>query len=298
MILVKPTQITDSTLSANNVLENDYPAYDPAATYQVGDRVMEADVGVHKNFECLAANTSGVYPPNDAAAWLDLGATNAWAMFDTKVGTQTTNADAIAVKLNLSGVTNAIGLVNVEASSATVTVTDSVEGVVYQRTESLVDAGANDWYQYFFSPIERKSSYAFLDLPAYWNATIDVSIDYSGGIAKCGALVAGTQVNLGNAKYGLNVGILDYSRKEVDAFGNWKVIERGFSDTVDFDIQLDSSKVAAVKNALTSVRATPALYIGHQDYPETQVFGYYRDFQINLATPIISDATLTVEGLT
>lgn len=298
MIVVRPVTIDDAALISTNVPETDYPAYDPAATYNTGDRVTVADVGVHSNYECVADATTGLYPPDNPVNWLDIGPTNPWAMFDTKVGTQTANADQIAVSIQTPTLINAIGVVNVWANAITVTVTDGVEGVVYQRTDILIDPSVSDWYGFFFEPIGRKTSHVILDLPAYLNAQIDITIDYVGDVAKCGALVAGSQVFLGDTQYGLRAGILDYSRKQVDMFGNWQVIERGYSDTAGFDLQLPTGRVSTIKQTLAPLRAVPALYIGDADEPATHVFGYFRDFQINLATPTLSEATITVEGLT
>lgn len=37
---------------------------------------------------------------------------------------------------------------------------------------------------------------------------------------------------------------------------------------------------------------------GAEGYESTVLFGYYRDFSISISGPSVSDATITVEGLT
>jgi uncharacterized protein (DUF2141 family) len=53
-----------------------------------------------------------------------------------------------------------------------------------------------------------------------------------------------------------------------------------------------------VQKALADIRTTPTVFIGDPNRPETIVYGFYRNFNIVLSTPSISDCTIEVEGLT
>ncbi len=296
MRIIRPVDVTPAILASSNVPEDDYPAW-TAGTYTQGDRRIYQ----HRIYEVLAETTTdspaaGVTksPPT----WLDVGATNRWRMFDDKVGSLTEQAGSIAVELQPGAVINSVALFNLLGRSATVTLTDPVDGIVYQRTVSLVDAGVSDWYEWFFAPIGRQTDFVLLDLPAYGTAVLSVTIDNASDTAAVGHLVMGRQAELGVAVYGSGVGITDYSRKETDAFGNSVVVERSFSKRAEFDVVVETPQIGRVQRLLASLRAQPVVWIGAEGYESTFLFGYYRDFQISISGPSVSDASITVEGLT
>jgi hypothetical protein len=296
MRIIKPVEVTPAILTSSNVPETDYAAWSAATAYAVGNRVMYN----HRNYEALVAHT-GANPETDTSdppKWLDLGANNRWRMFDDKVGSLTEQTGSIAVELQPGAVINSIALFNLLGRSATVTLTDPVDGIVYQRTVSLVDAGVADWYEWFFLPIGRQTDFVLLDLPAYGTATLSVTIDNASDTASVGHLVMGRQAELGVAVYGSGVGITDYSRKETDAFGNSVVVERSFSKRAEFDVVVETPQIGRVQRMLAGLRAQPVVWIGAEGYESTFLFGYYRDFQISISGPSVSDASITVEGLT
>ena len=296
MRIIKPVDVTPAILTSSNVPEDDFTAWDAATAYAVGDKVMYN----HRNYEALVAHT-GANPETDASdppKWLDLGANNRWRMFDDKVGSLTEQPGSIAVELQPGAVINSVALFNLLGRSLSVTLTDSTEGVVYQRDLSLVDAGVGDWYEWFFAPIGRQSDAVLTDLPAYGGASLSVTVENGTETAACGHLVMGRQADIGVALYGTSVGITDYSRKETDAFGNALVVGRAFSKRAEFDVAVDTPRVSSVQRLLAAIRSRPVVWIGAQGYESTVLFGYYRDFSISISGPSVSDATITVEGLT
>lgn len=296
MRIIKPVEITPAILTSSNVPETDWPQWLVGSAYAVGDKVIRG----HKIYEALVAHT-GADPETDTSdppKWLDLGADNRWRMFDDKVGSLTEQTGSIAVELQPGEAINALALFNLLGRSLSVTLTDSTEGVVYQRDLSLVDAGVGDWYEWFFAPIGRQSDAVLTDLPAYVGASLSVTVENSTETATCGHLVMGRQADIGVALYGTSVGITDYSRKEADAFGNALVVERAFSKRAEFDVAVDTPRVSSVQRLLAAIRSRPVVWIGAQGYESTVLFGYYRDFSISISGPSVSDATITVEGLT
>lgn len=296
MRIIRPVEITPAILTTSSAPETDYAAWDVATAYAVGERAMYS----HRNYEALVAHT-GANPETDTSdppKWLDLGANNRWRMFDDRVGSLTEQAGSIAVSLTPGEAINALALFSLLGRSLSVTLTDSTEGVVYQCDLSLVDAGVGDWYEWFFAPIGRQSDAVLTDLPAYVGASLSVTVENNTETAACGHLVMGRQADIGVALYGTSVGITDYSRKETDQFGNALVVERAFSKRAEFDVAIETPRVSAVQRLLAAIRSRPVVWIGAQGYESTVLFGYYRDFQISISGPTVSDATITVEGLT
>jgi len=303
MKLIRPTEIpendltaTEAVLTASNVAADDASEWSSGTSYNTSDQVIV--LGVHQRLYEALQSTTGDFPPDNPTVWNDLGAINRWKMFDGGSNTQTVNPDTIEVTLEPDGINNAFSLFNLLGSEAEVTVTDDVEGVVFNKTYNLIDNSSVDsWYAYFFEPIVFIRQLADITLPSYKGAQIDITVTNIGDQAKCGLAIIGQQADIGTTVFGTSVGIRDFSRKEVDNFGNSTVVERRFFRLVDYDIRIDTDKVDFVQKVLSDRRATPTVYIGTVDNPETIVYGYYRDFDIVLSNPAFSNATIEVEGL-
>lgn len=299
MRLIKPVEITPAKLISSNVPETDYPAWLVSATYALGDRVLLN----HHIYEALADVAAGVKPGEEVvdkdhpAKWQDRGMDNRWRMFDSKVESLTTNPGTIEVTIRPGAVVNSLALFNLQGRSVTVSMVDPVEGEVYRKEVSLVDAAVTNWYDWFFEPVGRRTDLVVLDMPAYGSANVVVTIDAGAEVAAVGHLVIGAVKQIGTALYGSSVGINDYSRKSTDEFGNSVVIQRSFSNRAEFDVALDTSEVTKVRRLLADLRATPVVWIGEESYEATILFGFYKDFQIVFSGPTVSDCSITVEGV-
>ncbi|TFY92959.1 carbohydrate-binding protein [Pseudomonas nabeulensis] len=299
MRLIKPVEITPAKLISSNVPETDYPAWLVSATYALGDRVLLD----HTIYEALAAVAAGVKPgeevvtPEAPAKWQNRGMDNRWRMFDDKVESLTTNPGTIEVRIRPGAVINSMALFNLQGKSVTITMIDPVEGEVYRKTLTLVDAGVTNWYDWFFEPIGKRTDVVVLDMPPYGSADIVLIIDAGAELAAIGHTVIGAVKRIGTALYGTSVGINDYSRKSTDEFGNTIVVQRSFSNRAEFDVTLDTSEVTRVRRLLAELRATPVVWIGEESYEATILFGFYKDFQIVFSGPTVSDCSITVEGV-
>lgn len=309
MRVIQPLPITPIMLTSN-VPETDAPAW-VAGSYALGARVIR-DYHV---FESLAdANTADPLADTTPAKWLDTGADNRWKMFDKGaaqqvgattvqrqvflIGTATTNPTSIDLTINPGAVVNAIALFGLTGYRVTVTMTDPVEGIVYQRVFNLIDPSASGMWEWLFKPADHREAVTALDLPAYGTASIRILIQAdAGGMARCSMAVLGVVTDIGESVFGTGIGVTDFSRKEVDDFGNETVIERGFRDRVQYDVRIDTENVSFAKRFLTSLRAKPAVYIGDENREETIIFGRYRELQIVLSNPSISECALDVGAL-
>lgn len=298
---IRPIDVTDTVLASSNVPETEYAAWASGTTYAAGARVIRTSTNVHRVYQSIAAGNVGHDPLTDTTAtyWTFVGADNRWAMFDDLVQSQTTRADQIAVTLNVPGRIDSVALLNLSGISARVTMTDATEGVVYDQTQNLVSpSGIDDWYAYFFEPIERRTECFFEELPPYANATLAVTIAETGATVACGVLKAGLSKEVGGLQYGAQVGITDYSVKQADDFGNYTIVKRAFADRATFQVWVDKSQVDVVKRQLAALRATPILYFGDDDYASTAVFGFFKDFTLTIQYPDVSVLAIELEGVT
>lgn len=293
MIVVKPLEIDDTRFVSSNIAEDDAPEYIPANTYNTGSQVVYE----HMLYECGADNTVGVVP-TDKTKWIEISPTNQRAMFNYLWGTATTYSDDITVTINpLSRITS-LALMDVYASSIIVTMTDATDGLVYSKTYNMADYGVLDWYEYFFTETSLIDQLIVVDLPpAYYNATITVTIKANGDTAKVGALFVGQQKKIGELEYGMSGGRTDYSSITRDDFGVYTIIERTSARTREFPIEIETAKIDSVEKFLDTLRAKPNLFIGSQTNNGTVVFGLYQDFDIVMSNVKTSTLSINVQGV-
>lgn len=297
MKIVTPQPITPATLTASNVAITE--TLWTAGTYATGIERYEGTI----LYKVIASPSTTDQPSVGAAkavpTWQILGAINRYKMFDNVISTQSTRTGTIVVTVDPGQIINAAAFFGLAGNTINVVLTDPVEGVVYNQTKTLQDNTLIvDWYAYFFELVSPLTDAVFTDLPSYLNATITVTINAGAATAACGEMVIGRQAILGVANFNTSVSIQDYSIKTTDAFGNTIVEERRFSKRADYDVTVETSRVATVQKLLADIRTTPTVFIGEDNRSETVVYGFYKQFNIVISTPSISDCSIEVEGLT
>lgn len=298
--LITPLAITDSVLTASTVAENDYAAWNAGTAYNVGDRVIRTTT--HRIYERLVAGTTATAPESDTMNWRDAGATNRWKMFDTRVSSQTTKTGGFSITLVPGTVVTSLACLNLsECTSVNVTMTAPGAGTVYNQTITL-DAPPlqSEYWNYFFDPIVPDTLALFFDIPPYYDGTITVTFDGTGAVA-CGAFLVGPLREFGieeGAQTGARLGINDYSRKERNTFGDIELVERLWSDWITADILVENDRLDYTKRLLTSLRATPTLYIVAERYESMTVFGFAKNFAVTIPYTEYSQCSLELDSLT
>lgn len=299
MKIIRPLAITDAVLISSNVPEDDYPAHALDATYALGARVVVIGSDVHLVYESLQAGNAGHVPAASPDYWVKVGPTNRWRMFDTSITSQAEHPDAISVALATTGITNGMALLNIDCTGIHVQAVDATLGMVYEKTiNPALNSGITDLYSYFTEPITRITEMSLTDLPAYSNMRLNITLSNAGRPVRCGGVVVGQVRNIGDLQYGAKIGIADYSIKTRDQFGNFDVVERAFSNKATWSLWIESRDVDLIKRLLSQYRATPIVYIGADMYGATIVYGFYKDFSIDISYPTYSVCALELEGLT
>lgn len=295
--IVPPVIIDDVKLLTTDVPEDAaYSEWSAAVNYVKGDRVKLSSA--HKNYEAASANLNKP-PLTNKLIWLEVGATNRWKVFDDKTLSQTEQIGSMSYTLLPGKVVNTVGLINCHAKSARVRVTDPIDGLVYDKEKKFLGSlSKGDWYEYFFEEIVRSTEMVFDDLPAYGSAQVKVDIENALNMVRCGVITIGFKRTFGlGVSQGIGVGIQDYSRRELNDFGDPEFVKRGYSKTASFTVPLHHYEVDVVQRLLASVRATPTLFIGSKLYNATIIYGWYRDFDINIQYRFSSEVNIDVESL-
>lgn len=294
MKFIRPTPITDAVLVTSSVPETDHAAWNAATAYTAGDRVISTTT--HHIYESVQAGNVG-HALTDEAWWLDVGAVNRWRMFDQGVGSQTSQAGSIVVTL-APGLINSLALLDIAASTVQIeVVADAV--TIYDQTFQIGDSTQlSDWFEYFFEDIASETQLTVVDLPVYSGGAITVTIT-APVTAKVGTLAVGKMIDMGSTLTNPRVGIIDYSRKETDAYGNTTVIERSYAKRVEASVMCANGRLDYITNNLAAVRATPVVWIADDlsIYTSLTVYGFVKDWGIVIPYNDYSEAQLTIEGL-
>lgn len=304
MSIIKPVTLTDAMLTSSTAAETDYTAWNAATAYVVGDKAMRAVSGVHKNFENLIAGVNATNPEDATTGatprWLDLGATNRWAMFDTKVGTATVLASPLTVVMQ-PGSVGGVALLELVGAQVVVSMKDAPAGTtVYTDTLSLDGTIITSFYDWFYEDFVQLTDITITDLPTQYVACeLTISITSLAGNVECGVCHFGKVYEIGTTQMGASVGIISYSVKTTDAYGAVTVTPRANSKRNTLSLVTDKALFNRNYRLLASLDSIPCIYIatGAAGYEPLIVYGFYKDFSIVVEYYATHLTNLEIEGL-
>jgi hypothetical protein len=236
---------------------------------------------IHKVYESLIDSNTGNFPPSDVLAaipkWLTISSTNKWKVFDGKTTDQMIKVSPAVYVITPGVAFNSMALLNLDATSVTIDVDDPAYSEV-------VDTGATD--------------IVVLNLSGDADSILTITMTNSVGSVKCGEIILGNYTSLGTFRPIPTVGIVSYSTKTQDVFGNYTILSRSFSKRMSCQIQIQNTSLDSIYNLLVGYRDIPLVWIGSNLYSCTIIYGFYKDFSIVISSIKISDCNLEVEGLT
>lgn len=266
-----------------------------------GTAVNTSSAGSGTHTAVLSTNL-GNTPESSPLHWVEVQATNRWAPFDSRITSTATDGSPITyilepgVPFDSIGLAGLVGVTDVHLLVEVAGQPDPIHDVTYDLDATVI----TDWEEWLFAADELRRSYAILGIQGWAAATVTLTFTGPADIG-VGMILIGKAKNIGKMTYQPRIGITDYSTKETDTWGNVVIQERGFSRTLEGRLEIDNSAVESVRRALEAVRATPVMVVGVLDHDQLTepltVVGFYREFQIEVAYPTKSLATLSMEGL-
>lgn len=301
--LAETIAVTPTVLTATDVTDAT-PIYNGATTYNLGDLVQKntAD-GKGRLWKSAVGSNTGHDPvTDDGTHWADQGPNNVWAMFSDSATIQSTRTSLIDVTLQLGSTQrlNYAWFGNLSGASLQIICTDSLDGVIYNETFSLVSSsGIVDWWSYFALPIERLSEFLVSDLPPlYTGLSVEIKIAESGATVGCGACVLGLGRTLANTQWGVQISRRDFSLFQDDEFGGRTIVQRGYRKTLTLTGVLDNSLVDDLTQVLARFRATQALFVADPNFSSMAIWGFVKSFQVQVPGPAASFCSLELESAT
>jgi hypothetical protein len=231
----------------------------------------------HRNYQSLISGNYNRNPADNPQAWLDIGATNRMKPFDGKTGSQASKATPMVYHVEVGAAFDSVAILNCANTSVRIQ-TDS------PSYDTTVSTGATDIVK--------------TNLAGTASTHLTVTVNKTAGTALLGELVIGNKHELGMMLYNPEVGITDYSVKEVDEWGNWIITERAYSKRLTCIIEIANTSLDSVFNLLASCRATPVVWQMSINYSCLVVYGYFRDFSLVIGSRTYSNWNLQIEGLT
>lgn len=296
--ITRPLPVSDSVLTATDVPEDSTSAWNIGSGYAIGDRVHRTQT--HKVYESLTASNTGNVPEDSPTHWVEVGPTNRWALLDGSNSTQTAQSTALYYEFTPTSGFNAAALLNITGGlTVRWRVTHGTLGTLLDDTDDLTSLpAASGWWEWFYGSRRGPSLAIRNDLPGIVGAKLRVDLTGTTALA-VGVLLFGEAQPLGLlVQQGARVGIQDYSRKETNDFGDTVLVQRAFAKRASFDLPILAAQVDAAIDFLASIRAVPCLFQGGGRYEATVIYGFYKEFDVNIAYSTHSVCSLQVEGLT
>ena len=290
MKVVKPTSPALVSSSATEL----YSTWSSATAYTLNAFAIFSG----RIYQCIQGPSTNNSPATSPLYWTDKGPSNVQAMFDEKISTQTSAPTSLTVVID-TGYINSFALFGLVGLTAQITATNGPAGpVVYSATVNLDGTIISDWYQYFFEPFVQMGELVLTDIPPYQAMRLTVTI--TGATASIGQLVSGTAYFLGDTELGATAGIFSFSKKDTSPAGITTFSKGANSKRVGAHLMLDNVQLNKVQRVLADLDGVPCVWIGSDNaiYTPLLVYGFFRDFSLDIAYATKSYCTLEIEGLT
>jgi len=305
MKIVKPSPMTLLSCSVSETDAVDGTVWSSTTTYSTGQKVRYN----HESYQSVVDNNVGNQPDQtytgDDPKWMRLGATMPYRMLDDYQETQTVAPVGQDLTFSVSFVlADSFAFLNVQGGSMEIEIVDNNEVLYEQNVDLIDDIQSLSLYEYYFSPITMSISDPFVNtnLPLCINATMNVTIHPAGDTdaVALGHIVVGRARYIGDTKYGAEVALTDYSRKDIDAFGYVTFVRRSYSKNATLNIFISPQMVNGVTEFLSDVRATPILVEGGNSdvgFEALSIFGWIEDWRTVYVGPNENELSVEIQGL-
>ena len=299
--IIIPFAVNDANFTSSNVPENDYAAWLVGTTYAAGARVIST--ATHLIYESVAAGNTGNNPTTAAnvpSLWLKVGSTNRWRAFDNTLGQSTTNLNTITYVFGTTSRMDAVAFVGLVAISVQVVVRNAANAITYNVTRNVLDiSNVQDWLGFVTFNDPTEPEVVFDNISAVSGASVSITITTaSGGTAEVAEIIPGRSEIIGTILAGTHSGFTDYSRKEIDDFGNITIVKRPTSRRAEWQILFLTASNRRIQRALEDARAAPAFFYAGDNLSDfdVSIYGVVDDFFPALSNSTNTEATLTLIG--
>ncbi|MFD1709093.1 hypothetical protein FVQ98_14505 [Ottowia sp. GY511] len=295
--VVKTVPVTSATLAGSSVPENEHPVWSAASTYTKGQRVILG----HEVYEAVAeTGNTNKDPKTEAAYWARVGYTNLWRAFDLSSTTRTQFDSDAWFELSPGQAISSVVLRGLAAvTKVRLTMTHPAYGVVHEH-EAFIGSELTEssWYAWTFEPRVARATFEYHGLPSYPGATLRIELE-GGADAGVGVVAIGKLREFGiGVSLGMRIGLMDFSRKQRDEYGDVFLKQGDYADTASFTVVVANDQLNNVRALVTSLRGTPCLWSPSDRWETTTVWGFFQNFVVTIQYATHSECAIDLEGLT
>jgi len=314
MWLVEPFDIDlDAVLS--NQPEDDAPPWDAGASYALGARVLRG----HRVFASMIAGNLGLDPltvdqSTDAAEWLEVGYSNARAMFDGVLANRSIATRsgaplggdyavlgfseahvALLLDIPVTGA-NCLVLFGIDAAMVRVVGLNAAGEVLLAQRVAVAGREVGSWWEYFTVPVSgARETLVFRDLPV-GIARIVIGLD--GDTVRLGEVVLGREIYIGAAQVAGTAGRhVTASRYEFNDFGRLSMVKRPTRREMTYTVAIEKDHFDRLEGRLGRITGGLVAAIGSTGRTSTVVFGIMGTIEWAEEYPDFYIYAFTVKGV-
>lgn len=324
MYIYQSLGVEDYVSISGGIPHSEYPEFDEEGTteYVVGDRVWyDAD---NKEYEALqdmpfGPNSGEWHRPGEPSGegwWQLIGWNNRYRPFDNQLFTTGTQPFGSNINYVLvpSYEIDTVTLFNVVGYTVQVTV-QTLDGSsnIWNEIINILNPLQTDAYGYGFAPgISSQASIhqqnvRVTGIPfvlGEHRLVITITPHESLDIAQVGQICCGFAFNTGETLEDANAALRDFSRKEVNEFGNVEIIKRAYSLQTEYPIAVPKFRYRAVDRVLLALRnsfcVTYANYaVGNEIEQDLSLlnFGFIREYTTTFKASDYVYIFVAIEGV-
>lgn len=253
--------------------------------------------------------TPALYCEGDDAYWAKMGSTNKWAQFDPYTNTATTGIEVAgggteiswSMRIDSAGT---IAFFNLVARDLSLVVRADDGTVLWSKDVVITPNTSSSWFSYFYGgQAEQTPQDLFYILPRnLFGNILDVVIS-SPGTCTLGMFRFGYNTYIGTTLYEPKVGIVDYSKKTTNDYGDTTLSVGAYKKYCNIDVSLEQSDIDKVFSRLASFRGRGVVVVADNSDAEEQqlqsmlLYGFLNDWYVNHKSINHTVCTVEVTGL-
>lgn len=199
-----PIEITDASFISSTILEP--AAGEPewvAGTYAEFAQVSVIAANSHLVYESLQSGNADNPSTLPRTKWILKSFTNRFRMFEYNNGLPSTGASPLTTVIRPGTRINAISLLGVRASTASLTVQDGIGGpVVFSLNQDLLARHAMTPYEIAFAPFVYDNIVTTFDVPPVIDPVVTMTLTDSSGTCDIGRFAVGMAADMGEVDWG------------------------------------------------------------------------------------------------
>jgi len=268
----------------------DFIGDSPAPLYVAGHSYIDGDLVTYSGNTYSAINNTTGNLPTNGSFWVHAGPDNKGAISDETISSQTLNyiGQDIVLEIAIPSITSLV-LLNIQAASVSIIQNHAIDGEVLNETIQVTQDGGSIDSVFIYNLIPYPSSTIILTVSPLPETQV-----------KIGEVVAGTLLFIGDEAPSIGFELMDYSVKEADTFGNFKIINRNFSKKISATCVTYVSSLTSIVKTLAEFRAKPLVWVATESsFFESAytTFGFYKRLDIDIDNRIYAQISVEVEGL-